>query len=216
MRTRLARALADGQVLTFPSETSYALGGNALSSRLVETIYALKGRERAKPLLLLVSAEGERNGWDGLVGAISPGARALMECLWPGALTLVLPGGPALPAHLADGHRTAALRCSPHPLVRELLQLGGVPLIGTSANLSGQPALHSAEEVLRAFPGTPILAVDGGRTSGGPPSTVLDTTVQPFRILRAGAVSAQAIRDALLPAHPRDAPARAAEEPAWS
>ncbi len=202
----LRQTLRDGGVMTFPTETSYALGGNALSSTLVERIYRLKGRDPAKPMLLL--ADGSR-GLADWVGGIPPGADVLMERFWPGPLTLVFSAGPGLPFHLPDTRGTVALRWSPHPIVAELLALGGVPLIGTSANRSGEPSLVSAQSVLAAFPGEPILAVDGGLTAGGLASTVLDVTVRPFRIVRPGALSAAAIRAALAPAYAHLAPAEA-------
>jgi L-threonylcarbamoyladenylate synthase len=203
-RERVRRALAAGEALTFPTETSYALGGNALSAALVATIYRLKGRERGKPLLLLVDGGAGLERWARDVPAA---ARALVARFWPGPLTLVLRAGPALPAHLGDERGTVALRWSPHPAVAELLALGGVPLIGSSANRSGTPPLHSVAAVLGAFPGEPLLALDGGPTAGGPPSTVLDATVMPFTVVREGAISVAEIRAALAGAYPEAAPA---------
>jgi L-threonylcarbamoyladenylate synthase len=203
-RARVRRALEAGEVLTFPTETSYALGGNALSAALVAAVYRLKGRERGKPLPLLVDGAAGLERW---ARAVHPAAGVLIERFWPGPLTLVLRAGPALPAHLVDERGAVALRWSPHPAVAELLALGGVPLIGTSANRSGTPALHSVDAVLRAFPGAPLLALDGGPTSGGAPSTVLDATVVPFAVVREGAVSVAKLRAALAGVHPAAAPA---------
>lgn len=203
-RERIRQALAAGRVIAFPTETSYALGGNALSAALVDAVYRLKGREPGKALPLLVDGAADLSRW---VRDVPAAARALMVAFWPGPLTLVLRAGPELPAHLPDARGTIAVRWSPHPLVGELLALGGVPLIGTSANPSGTASLHTAEAVLRAFPGEPMLAVDGGPTPGGPASTVLDATVRPFALVREGAVPAAAIRAALSRAFPEEAPA---------
>jgi len=202
-RERVSRALAEGGVMAYPTETSYALGGNALHAGLVEAIYRLKGRERGKSLLVLVDGAAHLSPW---VRDVPAAARLLMERFWPGPLTLVLWAGPALPAHLPDARGTVAVRWSPHPVVAELLRLGGTPLIGTSANRSGAPALHSAQAVLDAFPAEPLLAIDGGATAGGPPSTVLDATVWPFALVRAGAVPVAALRTALAAAHPGAGP----------
>ena len=193
-RELVRRAIAQGRVMTYATETSYALGGNALDANLVQAIYRIKGRDPGKPLLLLV--EGRR-GVEEWVGAVAPAARLLMARFWPGPLTLVFAAGPQVPAHLLNSKGTIALRWSPHPAVAELLDLGGVPLIGTSANASGAPSLHTARAVLEAFPGESILAMDGGTAPGGAPSTVLDATLRPFRIVRPGAVSAVALRTAL-------------------
>jgi L-threonylcarbamoyladenylate synthase len=193
-RELVRRALADGLVMTYPTETFYALGGNALDAGLVNEIYRLKGRGAGKPLPLLVDA---RRGLDGWVGEPPPEAERLMARFWPGPLTLVLPAGPRLPPHLRDARGNVALRWSPHPAIAELLALGEVPLIGTSANRSGAPGLNTAQAVLDAFDGEPILALDGGPAPGGAPSTVLDVTVRPFDLVRAGAVPVAELRAAL-------------------
>jgi L-threonylcarbamoyladenylate synthase len=194
-RARVATALADGSVMAYPTETFYALGGNALHARLAEEIFRLKGREGGKALLLLV--DGARDVHR--LAVPSAPAETLMAALWPGALTLVLPAAPSLPAHLRAAGGTVALRWSPHPVIAELLAIGGVPLIGTSANRSGAPPATTADAVSAAFPGAVSVLVDGGATAGGVPSTLLDTTTRPFTILRPGMVSAAAISQALAP-----------------
>jgi L-threonylcarbamoyladenylate synthase len=203
-RDRLRRALARGETMAFPTETSYALGGNALLEPLAAAIYRLKGRRRDQPLLLLVDGAPDVERW---AGEVPPAARVLMERFWPGPLTLVFRAAPHLPPHLADGRGTVALRWSPHPVVAELLRIGGVPLIGTSANRSGSPALHTADAVRAAFPGEPLLCVDGGATAEGPPSTVLDVTLRPFRVLRPGAIAPALLGDALRARFPELSPA---------
>ena len=185
-----------GAVMAYPTETSYALGGNALLPAVAAAVYALKGRPADKALLLLVDGAAGLAGW---VREVSPAAEALMAHFWPGPLTLVFRAGPRLPAHLPDARGTIALRWSPHPLIDGLLKLGGVPLIGTSANLAGTPGLHTAAAVLAAFPQGVAWALDGGRTSGGVPSTLVDTTVSPLRILREGVIARAALQ-AVLPA----------------
>lgn len=200
---RVCEALAGGAVMTYPTETAYALGGNALLPRVAEAVYRLKGRPRDKPLLLLIDG---RRGLEGWARDVGPAARALMARFWPGPLTLVLRAGAALPPHLADARGTVALRWSPHPLIAELLRLGGVPLIGTSANRGGAPPACTAAQVLETFGDAVKLAVDGGKAGGGPPSTLLDTTALPFRILRQGAVAAEPLRRLLKRDFPQAAP----------
>ena len=210
-RRKAAEALAEGLVMSYPTETSYALGGNALAPALVEAVFGLKGRENAKALLLLIA--GERQARE-LTGRIDPAAGALMKACWPGPLTLVLWAGAELPAHLRDERGTVALRHSPHPVVAELLRIGGAPLIGTSANHSGQSAAQSAGEVAAIFGEAVAVTIDdgvdriiGGRTAaGGAPSTVLDATKRPFRVLREGAVCNRILRDALVADFPGAAP----------
>lgn len=190
----LRAALQAGEVMAYPTETSYALGGNALVPELTEAVFRLKGRPPDKALLLLVDGGAGLAGW---VRSVPPVAEALMEHFWPGPLTLVFQAGPSMPPHLHDERGTVALRWSPHPLIGALLRLGGVPLIGTSANPSGRSALHSVDDVLAAFPSGVALALDGGHTSRGLPSTLVDTTVQPPAVLREGAIPRAALQVAL-------------------
>ena len=199
----MARALSVGAVMAYPSETSYALGGNALDAALVAKIFRLKGRSAAKALPVLI--DGAR-GLESFADSPHPGALLLAERFWPGPLTMVVQAGPAIPLHLRDRRGTVALRWSPHPVIAELLAVGGVSLIGTSANAAGAGPSHSLEEVLAAFGGALALAVDGGATSGAPPSTLLDTTTRPFRLLREGEISTQTLREALREADPEVAP----------
>lgn len=191
----LRAALHDGAVMAYPTETSYALGGNALLPQVAAAVYELKGRPAHKALLLLVDGAAGLEGW---VDGVTPTAATLMERFWPGPLTLVFAAGPRLPGHLCDERGTIALRWSPHPLIDALLRIGGVPLIGTSANPSGGEGLHTVDDVLAAFPRGIGWVLDGGRTSGGAPSTLVDTTVSPPRILREGAIP-RAVLQAALP-----------------
>lgn len=194
-RGALARAIASGAVMTYPTETSYALGGNALDAGLCGRIAALKGRPGDKALLLLIGGEAQA---ERCAREMHPGARVLMERFWPGPLTLVVLASPNLPGHLVDSRGTVALRWSPHPALRDLLELGGVPLIGTSANRSGGPPLLQSKQVIETFGDTVEVAVDAGPAPGGLPSTLVDTTVLPFRILRLGALHKTHIQAALI------------------
>ncbi len=191
----LARALAGGGAMAYPTETSYALGGNALCEELAERIFRLKGRPPAKALPLLIDPSA---GMDRYFSAPSLTAERLMRAFWPGALTLVLPASPKLPRHLADGRGTVAVRWSSGAVVARLLALGGVPLIGTSANRSGARPGTSPAEVLADFGGALEVAIDGGPAPGGPSSTLLDLSGEFPRLLREGAISAARLR-AVLP-----------------
>jgi L-threonylcarbamoyladenylate synthase len=97
-RTAVSRALAEGRLMTYPTETSYALGGNALDERLVERVFALKGRARKKAILLLVDGSA---GLGDFARDVAPAALRLMEAFWPGPLTLVFHAAPGCPATCA-------------------------------------------------------------------------------------------------------------------
>lgn len=170
--TRLVAALRHGHLLAYPTETAFALGGNALLPKVTQGVYRLKRRGADKALLLLVDAS---RGVDAWAREASPAALTLMREFWPGPLTLVFHAAPHLPPHLADARATVALRWSPHPIIRDLLALGnaleagreaahpggmaarpgGMALVGTSANNSGSPSLYTARDVLAAFPAPP-------------------------------------------------------------
>ena len=112
---------------------------------------------------------------------------------WPGPLTVVLKAAPGFPAALLGPDGTIGLRIPPAPWLRRLLFELSAPVTATSANLSGEKELADPAEVRRLFAGRVELIVDGGRTPGGRPSTVVDLTREPAVILRAGAVPAEAL-----------------------
>jgi L-threonylcarbamoyladenylate synthase len=176
--------LAAGGVVAFPSETFYGLGVAALDAAAVRRLFALKGRPESRPILVLVDAPAavER------VATLTERARALIARHWPGALTLVLPALPAVPVELTAGTGTIGVRQSGHPVARALAAALGAPVTAPSANLTGEPPPTTAAQVLRVFDGRIDLVLDGGTTPGGLPSTVLDVTVEPPRVLREGAV----------------------------
>jgi L-threonylcarbamoyladenylate synthase len=151
----------------------------------VRQIFTVKGRPDDKPLLVLVDsvAMAERVAAD-----IPERARALMARHWPGALTLVLKARPHVPAEVTAGSGTVGVRLSAHPVAQALVRALGQPITAPSANPSGQPPPTTVAGVLAYFPQGLELALDGGATAGGAPSTVLDVTVDPPRVLRAGAV----------------------------
>lgn len=182
---QLQKHLRSGGVLAFPTETFYGLGGQALSRQAVEQVFALKRRPVEKALLVLALPEQ----WEALV-EVPPEAQALMDRFWPGPLTLVLRARPEVPDFLRGPGNTLAIRHSPHPVVQELLRLGEGPLIGTSANLSAHPSCTSAAAVQEQLGEALEVLVDGGATAGGLPSTLLDGTQTPPRVLRAGVLSA--------------------------
>ncbi len=180
-----AGILLAGGLVAFPTETFYGLGANALDSSAFGRVYAVKGRPEGKPLLVLVDSV---RMVETLVEAIPPTALALMTRYWPGPLTLVLKAIRGLPAHLAAGTGTIGVRLPAHPVAFGLVRAAGVPVTAPSANPSGAQPLTTAAEVLRAFEGKIEVVVDGGATKGGLPSTILDVTVAPPRILRKGAL----------------------------
>jgi L-threonylcarbamoyladenylate synthase len=134
-----------------------------------------------------------------LCGPFPAAYRVLAGEFWPGPLTLVLPASSRLPDFLLGPGRTVAVRIPPLPWLRALVREISQPLTATSANLSGEEAVAEADQVIAIFGGKVEIVVDGGRTPGGGPSTVVDLSSPEPRVLREGAVSAARIRAALLP-----------------
>lgn len=177
-------ALKRGEVVAFPTESSYGLAVDARSRAALDRLFALKEREPGKPPPLLVDGAQMLTQ---LVTHVPPRAQKLAERYWPGPLTLVLPARADLPEPLVlDGGVGA--RKSPHPLADRLCAQLGAPITATSANLSGTPPAMTAEEVRNAF-GDRVLVLDGGPAGGGKPSTVVRVADDgTLTILRAGAI----------------------------
>jgi L-threonylcarbamoyladenylate synthase len=186
-----AAALAAGQIVAFPTESSYGLGVDALSADALARLFALKGREPGKPPPLLISDE---NMLDQLAARVPARARELMARFWPGPLTLVLPAHPHLPeALVSDGG--VGVRVSPHPVAHALVAAFGRPVTATSANPSGTPAALRASEVFAMF-GARIHLLDGGAAPGAPPSTVVRVSdAGDLTILRAGALDPAELKE---------------------
>jgi L-threonylcarbamoyladenylate synthase len=183
-----------GEVVAFPTDTVYGLG-TLLTSRVgIARIYEIKGRTTEKALPVLVADPGQLAG---VIDQLTPQARRLMERFWPGALTLVLPRHPSVPAEIALGRGSIGVRAPNHPDLLALLRTLGAPVASSSANRSGAPAAATAQEVADAFFQDLALILDGG-PAGGVASTVVDLT-RPNKpvLLRAGALPRAALEEAL-------------------
>ena len=179
-----AAVLAAGGVVAFPTETFYGLGVAALDAAAVARLFAVKARPESRPILVLVDDAARVES----CARVPARAAELIARHWPGALTLVLPARAVLPAALTAGTGTIGVRQPAHAVARALVTALGAPVTAPSANRSGDPPPTRAEDVLATFEGRIELILDGGATAGGLPSTVLDLTVEPPRVLREGAV----------------------------
>jgi len=181
-----ARCLLDGGLVAFPTETFYGLGANAMDQNAVRRVFEAKGRQKSNPLLVLVDSVKMA---ESLTLEISETARGLIDRYWPGALTLVFRAAPDLPSELTAGTGTIGIRMSGHRVALELVRAVGSPVTAPSANPRGDPSPTTARAVLEKLNGSIDLILDGGPTPGGLPSTVLDVTVAPPRLIRQGAVT---------------------------
>jgi L-threonylcarbamoyladenylate synthase len=190
-----AQVLKRGGLVAFPTDTVYGLGAHGFVPQAVERLYVAKRRPRGKPIALLL-ASGEEICQ--VAQDVPSLAWELAERFWPGGLTLALPRSSAVPDVVCAGGDTVAVRVPDHPVTLALIRALGAPLAASSANLSGGTDPVTAEEVRAALGGALDLILDGGRCPGGVPSTVLDLTTEPPRLLRLGAISVEELR-AVLP-----------------
>jgi L-threonylcarbamoyladenylate synthase len=190
--TRALEILRGGGLVAFPTDTVYGVGALAFDAAAVESIYAVKDRpnEKAIPVLL-----GSADDLTKVAAEVPPMALTLAARFWPGPLTLVVPKHPSLPEAVSVT-ATVGVRVPDHAAARRLLQAAG-PMAVTSANRSGQPSPSSASEVLAQLGGRIALILDGGKTPGGVPSTVVDCVGAEPKILREGPVTQAEIRRSL-------------------
>jgi L-threonylcarbamoyladenylate synthase len=177
----LRAILERGGVVAIPTETFYALAADPANESAVSRIFEIKGRDDGKELLVLFSSRAQL---DSLGVSARPDVLDPFLRVWPAPLTAVFPI--ARPIAASRGGGTLAVRMPAAPLVRELLGSTG-PLTGTSANRSGERPISDPDELALTLGPELDLLVDGGTTLGGAPSTIVDATVEPPRLLRAGA-----------------------------
>jgi L-threonylcarbamoyladenylate synthase len=191
----LAKALVvlrQGGLVAFPTDTVYGLGTLAFNGAAVASIYVAKDRplEKAIPVLIGDATEMVKVTLD-----VPQAAVRLAAHFWPGPLTLVVSKHPELP-ETVSATPTVGVRVPDHTVAQGLLLAAG-PMAVTSANLSGQPSPSTAQEVFGQLGGRIALIIDGGKTPGGVPSTVVDCSGKDIQILREGPISKDEILAAL-------------------
>jgi L-threonylcarbamoyladenylate synthase len=182
--------VAKGGIIAYPTDTFYGLGADPGNPAAVRRLFEIKGGRTDQPILLLLSDAGEVNNW---AAGVTPQASVLMNRFWPGPLTLVFKAKAGVLPELTAGTGTIGLRVPGNGLTLELLRSLGRVLTGTSANLSGRPSLRTAREAAEALGPLVDLVLDGGETTGGKPSTVVDVSADAPRVLREGAVPSRDI-----------------------
>ena len=186
-----ARLIRAGELVAFPTETVYGLGGDATNERAVARIFEAKGRPQFNPLITHVPGAAEAKAlvrWSNL-------AERLAARFWPGPLTLVLPRAADSPIALlvTAGLDSVAIRAPDHPLAQALLRAAGKPIAAPSANRSGAVSPTRADHVAESLGDRVPLILDGGPCAVGVESTVLDLTTSPPTLLRPGGVTREAI-----------------------
>ena len=185
-----AKALLDGKIAAFPTETVYGLGASIFNEEAVLKIYEAKGRPPEKPLSILIQSIADA---ESIASEIPAQAELLANHFWPGPLTIILNKSENISNQITAGKNTVGLRVPAHPIALELVKRVG-PLACPSANLSGNRNPLSASDVLEDLDSKIHILIDGGRTEVQVPSTIIDLTVQPPKILRKGGLDIEEIK----------------------
>jgi len=190
-----ARAIAAGGLIVLPTDTVYGLACDPRNATAIARIYEAKGRPTELALPVLVASADDAAPL--VAGQSSGAAGALFARFWPGALTVVLPHAATLPEALTAGKPTIGLRMPDSDLARAIIAACGGALATTSANASGAPPACTPVELPAELLARVAVVVDAGPCPGSVASTVVDLSVEPPRILRAGPVTADDLRSVL-------------------
>jgi L-threonylcarbamoyladenylate synthase len=180
-----AKWILNGGVVAVPTDTLYGLAADPFSADAIARVVAVKGRpaERALPLIAADAAQVVLH-----LGALSALAMRLVERFWPGPLTLLVSAPPSLAREVTGGTGKVGIRVPADNVARAICAMAGRPVTATSANLSGEPATASPDEVERTLGDRIDLLIDTGPTRGGAASTIVDVTGAEPVLIRAGAI----------------------------
>jgi L-threonylcarbamoyladenylate synthase len=187
-------ALRAGELVVYPTETFYGVAADPSSKSALKRLFAVKGRD-AKNTVAMIAAD-TRSAFS-LAREVSPIARRLAECFWPGPLTLVLPAGPQIASELVGSSGGVGVRVSSHQTARALAAGLERPITATSANRAGETPAKTLAEARKALGKKVKVYLEGGTLGTSAPSTVLEVADTQWRIIREGAVSGGQIAAAL-------------------
>ncbi len=189
-----AALVSRGQVVGIPTDTFYGLAADPFNLAAVEQVYRLKGRPEQKALPVLVNSVEQAGA---LTRELPEAFLRLAHKFWPGALTIVVFATERVPLKVTGNTGRIALRWPNSKVATGLIEAAGMPITGTSANLSGMPACSNCPQVVKQLGNSLQLILDGGESGATLASTIVDLRGDEWRILREGTVSEAAIRKAL-------------------
>ena len=189
-----ARVLREGGLVVFPTDTVYGVGAAVDRPDAVARLYVAKGRPLDRPIPVLIA---DLDQLERLARDVNDAILRLARRFWPGALTIVVPAQPWLPVEIVRDTGAVGLRMPDHPVALAIIRVAGGAVATTSANRSGEREACTVEEAVAALGETVDLYVDGGRTPGGIPSTVVALQDGEIRILRRGALDPALVEQAL-------------------
>lgn len=189
-----AEEIKKGNLVAFPTETVYGLGADALNEKAVAKIFQAKGRPFIDPLITHIADIKELYK---LSEQVSPVALKLAKVFWPGPLTLVLRKSKLVSDIITAGLDTVAIRMPENNIALSLIREAKTPIVAPSANLFGRISPTTAQHVADDLDGKIEMIIDGGKTKVGVESTVLDITISPVQVLRAGGISLEKLQEVI-------------------
>lgn len=191
---RAGKLIAEGELVAFPTETVYGLGGDALDPDASRKIYAAKGRPSDNPLIVHIA---EFDDMKRVAREVPEQARKLADAFWPGPLTMIVWKSDAVPEATTGGMQTVAVRMPNHPVALELIRRSGCLIAAPSANTSGRPSPTEAQHVAEDLSGKIAMILDGGPVGIGIESTIIDLTEEKPMILRPGYITPEMLSEVL-------------------
>lgn len=191
---RGGKLIAEGELVAFPTETVYGLGGDALDPDASRKIYAAKGRPSDNPLIVHIA---EFDDMKRVAREVPEQARKLADAFWPGPLTMIVWKSDAVPEATTGGMQTVAVRMPNHPVALELIRRSGCLIAAPSANTSGRPSPTEAQHVAEDLSGKIAMILDGGPVGIGIESTIIDLTEEKPMILRPGYITPEMLSEVL-------------------
>jgi len=189
---KAATAIQNGGLIVYPTDTVYGLGCDPINEKSVDRLATVKGRSKGNfPVLVSTISRAKE------LGDIAGDAETLALRFWPGPLTIVVPSKTALPFQVTGPEKMVGLRIPGRQDTLNLILKSGGALVGTSANISGDPSLRNAEDAFKVFGGKVDIILNGGITFAGVESTVVKQTKSGIQVLRQGAIGPRDLRNAL-------------------
>ena len=178
-----AELLRAGGIVAYPTETVYGLAADTANESAIKRLFEVKQRKADQAILILIPSVNALNDY---AAHVPPLAAHLVKQFWPGDLTLIFKASPHVSPLLTGGSGKIGIRLSSHPVAAALAREMGRAITSTSANVSGSPPCRHPVELPDVFGDRVDLVLDAGPSGGGTPSTVLDITTDPPKILREG------------------------------
>ena len=187
-----AKAIKEGKLVLFPTETVYGIGANALDVEAVKKIYIAKGRASDNPLIAHIA---HIDMLKKLVQNVGEVEEKLIEAFWPGPLTIVFKKKPIVPDIITGGLDTVAVRMPSNIIAQKLIEYSDCPIAAPSANISGKPSGTQIEDILEELDGKVEYIIDAGRVDIGVESTVIRVVDGVVHILRPGKITPEDIEN---------------------